>query len=93
MIKKQSYEQNIFTTGAPGAGKTTIGRRVAEQFPKSIHIKVDDLQASVVSGAIFSSDWTEEATKQFRLARTTADGFTAVVCRKTDGIAPGIDVA
>lgn len=62
----------IFITGSPGAGKTTIGRRVAEQFPKSIHIDLDDLRGSVMSGAITPGEWSDEATKQFQLARTTA---------------------
>lgn len=40
----------IFITGAPGAGKSTIGRCIAEHFPKSLHIKLDALRGSVVNG-------------------------------------------
>lgn len=78
----------ILITGAPGAGKSTIGRRIAENFPKSLHIQVDHLRTSVVNGAITPGDWTDEATSQFQLARTVAsdmaklyavNGYTVVI--------------
>lgn len=78
----------ILLTGAPGAGKSTIGRRIAENFPKSLHIKVDNLRQTVIGGAIALGDWTDEVARQFQLARTTAsdmaklyavNGYVAVV--------------
>ncbi len=63
----------ILITGAPGAGKTTIGRRIAQHFSKSLHVKLDELRGSVVSGqAVPARGWTDEMTIQARLARTTA---------------------
>ncbi len=63
----------IFITGAPGVGKSTIGRRIAEHFPKSLHIKLDALRGSVVNGqAVPARGWTDEMTIQAQLARTTA---------------------
>ena len=37
-------------SGIPGAGKSTISREIARQFPKSAHIEVDLLREMVVSG-------------------------------------------
>lgn len=63
----------IFITGAPGAGKTTIGRHIAEKHPKSLHIKVDDLRQSVISGRVVPGNvWTDEMTSQHQLAKCTA---------------------
>lgn len=63
----------IFISGPPCAGKSTIGRRIAEHYPKSMQIKVDYLREFVVNGmAVPGSEWSDEATSQFQLARTTA---------------------
>ena len=62
----------IFITGSAGAGKTTIGRRIAEHYPQSVHIKVDDLRESIVNGPATFGPWTEERMMKFQLARTTA---------------------
>lgn len=62
----------IFITGSAGAGKTTIGRKIAEQYPKSLHIQIDTLRESIVNGIVPPGPFTAEATEQFRLARITA---------------------
>lgn len=81
-------EQIIFITGAAGSGKSTIGRRLAEHFPRSVHIKVDDLREIIVNGNTVPGPWTEERTTKFRLGRSTAtymaklyaaSGFAVVV--------------
>jgi chloramphenicol 3-O-phosphotransferase len=81
----------VLITGAPASGKTTIAQAVAGQLERSIHIQVDKLREMVVSGlALPGGDggWPEEASHQFRLARTSvlqmaqtyADGgFTVVI--------------
>ena len=78
----------IFISGAAGAGKSTIGRRLAEHFPKSVHIKVDDLRESIVNGPTTFGPWTEDRLMKFQMARTTAtymaklyvtNGFAAIV--------------
>lgn len=63
----------VFVTGAPASGKSTIARRIAEYFPKSVHIQVDHLREMMVKGAeLPDHDWTDEATRQFQRARYTA---------------------
>lgn len=78
----------IFITGSSGAGKTTISGKLAERFAKSVHINTDNLRESVVSGRAVLGAWTDEATKQCQLSRTTAthmaklyaaNGFDVVV--------------
>ncbi len=63
----------VFITGAPASGKSTIARKVAEYFPKSLHIQVDHLREMMVKGVEMPDhDWTEEASRQFQWARSTA---------------------
>lgn len=37
-------------TGIPGAGKSTVSRELAKQFPRSAHIEVDRVREMIVSG-------------------------------------------
>jgi 2-phosphoglycerate kinase len=62
----------MLITDAPAVGKSTIAHAVASQAPKSIHIRVDQLREIVVSGIALPTgiDRHDEATQQFRLART-----------------------
>jgi len=63
----------FFVTGVPGCGKTTVSRAVLAHFPKGVHISVDDLRESVVSGFVLPDfAWPPEVDEQFRLARETA---------------------
>lgn len=58
--------------GPPAVGKSTTSRALAAQFPKSIHIPVDDLRNMVVSGLMLpSAVWSDELAQQVTLARTT----------------------
>jgi predicted kinase len=62
----------VLITGFAGSGKSTVGRLVAEHFPKSMYIKVDDLREMMVKGMEPPGDEiTEEAYKQFQWARNT----------------------
>lgn len=82
--------------GAPAAGKSSTGRAVAERFPRSLHIPVDDLRDMVRSGlSLPSPEWQPEFRRQLSLARLSAvdmarryrrAGFTVVV---DDFIDPG----
>jgi predicted ATPase len=57
-------------TGSPGAGKTTLALAFAQRFSFGVHIPIDDLRTWVVSGMAHPiPTWTEETTRQFRLAR------------------------
>lgn len=59
-------------TGAPGAGKSTVAAELCRRFPRSMHIPVDDLREWVRSGRASPLAWTDEATRQFALARRSA---------------------
>lgn len=79
----------IVVTGVMAAGKSTIAQKVAEQFPRSAHVRGDSFRRMVVGGRAEMTDPpTAEATAQLRLRYTlsarTADayaaaGFVAVV--------------
>lgn len=78
----------VLVSGPPGAGKSTIARRVAEGFPRSAHLKVDDLREIIVNGFELPGEWTEGHERQFVRARAAAtliarlhaaDGVTVVI--------------
>ena len=79
----------VVISGPPGAGKSTVARRVAESFPMSAHLRVDDLREIMVNGfAAPAAEFTDENDRQFRRARTAAtqiarlhvaDGVTIVI--------------
>jgi shikimate kinase len=60
-------------SGSPGAGKSSVSRALAQRFPRGVHVPLDDLRELVVSGIAHPvPDWTDETTRQFRLARKNA---------------------
>jgi chloramphenicol 3-O-phosphotransferase len=65
----------ILITGCPGSGKSTIGRLLAETFASCIHLQVDAIRESIVSGFALPApvnEWSFEETHQFKLARKVA---------------------
>lgn len=56
--------------GPPAVGKSTTSRLLAAQFPKSLHIPVDDVRNMVISGLLLpAAHWSEELAQQVSLAR------------------------
>lgn len=76
-------------SGVPGAGKTTVARLLAAQFPRACHIEGDLIHHHlIVSGGIAPHERPhEEAERQLRLRRRNiclladsfADGFVPVI--------------
>lgn len=79
----------VLISGPPGAGKSTIARKVAEGFSPSAHLRVDDLREIQVTGFVPPGDeWTDGHERQFRRGRLAAaaiarlhaaDGVTLVI--------------
>jgi predicted kinase len=81
----------VIVSGAPGAGKSSVARRLAETSPfdQAVHLHTDDFYASIVKG--FIEPWRTEAQAQNTAvmaalvassARYAEGGFEVVV----DGI-------
>ena len=81
----------IVVSGLPGAGKSTVARRLAERHPRAAHIEADTLQRMIVSGAEWpaaDAALNPEAARQLRLRVTNAcllarsyatAGFVAII--------------
>lgn len=66
-------EPIVLIVGGPAAGKSTTSGALADTWPASIHIPVDDLRHMVRSGlALPAPDWSAELRRQVRLAREAA---------------------
>ena len=69
--KSAASEQRLLVvTGIMAAGKSTIGRLLAERFERGVHIEADTLQRMIVSGGVWVDRPGEpagEAASQLRL--------------------------
>lgn len=55
----------IMISGTPSAGKSSVSKALAEKFPKSAYIPVDDLKNMIVGGNV--APWDPGGPKQFKL--------------------------
>lgn len=62
-------------TGQLAAGKSTVARALLDRFAFGYHVDVDALREMVTSGLASPLAWTEETSRQFRLA---VDGAAAL---------------
>ncbi len=63
----------FFLTGAPGVGKSTVGRLLADRFERAFFLDLDAFRTLVVKGLSQpSAGWSEETTRQFDLAHRAA---------------------
>ncbi len=82
--------QIILITGNMAAGKSSVAQALAEQLPRSVHLRGDSFRRMIVNGrAPMSADLSDEAIRQlhlrYRITATVAGlyadaGFT-VVCQ------------
>jgi predicted kinase len=52
----------VVVTGPPGAGKSTVGRLLAEESPRSVHLHTDDVYTWIIRGYI--PPWLPESQEQ-----------------------------
>jgi chloramphenicol 3-O-phosphotransferase len=80
----------IVLSGLPGAGKSTLSRRLAQSLDRGAHVEADRLQDLIVSGAVHGTvtGISDEAARQIRLrlhhaallARSFREaGFNAII--------------
>lgn len=66
-------EPIFLVLGGPAVGKSTTSRLLAESFPHSIHLPVDDIRHMVRGGLTLPAmPWTGEVTRQITLGRQAA---------------------
>lgn len=82
--------QAFLISGAPGAGKTTVARALAERLPRAAHLEGDQIGEVVVSGRVLPHEEPHtEASRQLLVRRRNlcllADSFAEA------GFVPVID--
>jgi gluconate kinase len=71
----------ILIIGGPGAGKSTIGRRLAEHFERSVYHPGDSVRESVVNGfAIPQVPYQPANLEQCNLGRTVSTFLATTYC-------------
>lgn len=88
MPSSKTDSKIILITGIMAAGKSTVAQRLAEHFPKSVHLRGDIFRRMMVRGRLeMQPPLSEEALTQlrlrYRLAAVAADmyraaGFTVI---------------
>jgi predicted kinase len=72
----------VLVTGVSAAGKTTVSKVLAEQLPRSVHLRGDAFRRMIVSGRVDvgpnpSAEALEQLDLRYRLSADAADTFAA----------------
>jgi predicted kinase len=64
-------------TGAQAVGKSTVAQLLAEQFPRSVHLRGDRFRRMIVGGraAPNTPAWDDELRTRYMLAAQSADAY------------------
>ena len=66
----------VIISGPPGAGKSSVAESLCERYDRTVHLKTDDLYASIRMG--FISPWKPESDRQnHMISRAAARAATA----------------
>lgn len=82
----------ILIAGLPGAGKTTVARRLAEAFSRSVHLEVDGLRKMMVRGHISPADaggWSDALAAQCLMESEAATALAT--CYASHGVTVVLD--
>ncbi len=82
----------ILIAGLPGAGKTTVARKLAEGFPRSVHLEVDALRRMMLRGHISPADsrgWSDALAQQCLMESEAATAMAT--CYARGGVAVVLD--
>lgn len=82
----------ILISGLPGAGKSTVAKRVADTFEPSMHLHVDSLRAMMVRGYITpeqANGWSDALGQQ--LVRESEAAMAVAESFRKDGVTVVID--
>lgn len=82
----------ILIAGLPGAGKSTVARRVADAFNPSLHLQVDGLRAMMVRGHIQADEangWSDALGDQ--MVRESEGASALAASYRSGGVAVVVD--
>ena len=65
-------------TGQLSAGKSTVSRAVLDRFEFGYHVDVDGIREMVSKGLASPLEWTDETSRQFRLAISASAALARV---------------